>query len=94
MAGTVNGGRRAAETNKKLYGKGFYGEIGRRGGLKKVPKGFALNLERARSAGAKGGRISKRGSKPCLYLDCTKGAWKNGYCHDHYMKVYAEEHHE
>lgn len=30
MAGTKNGGRRAAATNKEKYGKDFYAEIGRK----------------------------------------------------------------
>lgn len=38
-------------------------EVGRLGGRKKVPKGFAVNRELARKAGAKGGKISKRGKK-------------------------------
>ena len=61
MAGTKEGGKKAAKTNKKLHGKNFYKELGRLGGKACVPKGFALNIERARLAGQKGGRISKRG---------------------------------
>ena len=61
MAGTKEGGKKAAKTNKKLHGKNFYKELGRLGGKACVPKGFALNIERARAAGQKGGRISKRG---------------------------------
>ena len=41
----------------------WFRSIGRRGGLAKVPKGFALNPELAKTCGAKGGRISKRRSK-------------------------------
>lgn len=61
MAGTKNGGRSAAATNKKLYGKDFYRIIGRKGGTISRGGGFAANRELARIAGAKGGRISKRG---------------------------------
>ena len=62
MVGTVAGGRKAAKTNKKKYGKGFYAQIGRIGGQHGNNGGFAANPELARRAGAKGGKISKRGS--------------------------------
>ena len=66
MAGTKEGGKKAAKTNKKLHGKNFYRELGRLGGKACVPKGFALNIERAKEAGRKGGKISKRGkAKKC-----------------------------
>lgn len=61
MAGTVAGGRLAAITNRKRYGKGFYQEIGRLGGLKSRNGGFAANPELAREAGRKGGLA--RGAK-------------------------------
>jgi general stress protein YciG len=60
MPGTVNGGRQAAETNKKKYGKDFYARIGAMGGKKGTTGGFAANRELARIAGARGGRISRR----------------------------------
>ncbi len=60
MAGTKEGGRKAAETNKLKYGSDFYQKQGKIGGSAKVPKGFALNKELARKAGAVGGRISRR----------------------------------
>lgn len=60
MPGTINGGRKAAETNKKKYGKDFYARIGAVGGKKGTTGGFAANRELARVAGAKGGRISRR----------------------------------
>ena len=63
MPGTKAGGRKAARTNKELYGDKFYQEIGRKGGRNGHTGGFASNLELARTAGAKGGRISKRGAK-------------------------------
>ena len=37
------------------------------GGSRKVKKGFACNIELARKAGAKGGAISKRGSKKNVF---------------------------
>ena len=63
MAGTKAGGIKARETNIKLHGSEFYSRIGRMGGKAGDPtkKGFASNIERAKKAGAKGGKISKRG---------------------------------
>ena len=66
MSGTREGGRKAAETNLKRHGKNFYAEIGRRGGSKGAAdgaiKGFAaMTQEKRRAAGAKGGKISRRG---------------------------------
>lgn len=62
MSGTIKGGVKAAETNKKRYGKDFYKKIGAVGGKKTgVKKGFAANPALAREAGKKGGRRSKRG---------------------------------
>lgn len=61
MAGTKEGGRKAAATTKKKYGKGFYAEIGRKGGQNGHTGGFAANPELAKEAGRKGGKISKRG---------------------------------
>lgn len=70
MSGTKAGGLKAAATNKLKYGEGFYGEIGRKGGMNGNTGGFAstkvgedglTGLQRARIAGAKGGRISRRG---------------------------------
>jgi len=60
MPGTVKGGKQAADTNKKKYGKDFYARIGAMGGKKGTTGGFAANRELARIAGAKGGRISRR----------------------------------
>lgn len=61
MPGTIEGGRKAAATNKKKYGKEFYANIGRKGGRNGHTGGFAANPELAREAGRKGGKISKRG---------------------------------
>ena len=62
MVGTLVGGKKAAATNKKLHGEDFYQNIGRKGGRAGLGmKGFALDPERARAAGAKGGKISRRG---------------------------------
>ena len=61
MAGTTAGGQKAAETNKKKYGDGFYARIGQKGGRNGHTGGFAANQELAKIAGRKGGLISKRG---------------------------------
>lgn len=62
MTGTKEGGIKTRQTNYEKYGKDHYKRIGSLGGrVSGIKKGFALNPELARKAGAKGGRISKRG---------------------------------
>lgn len=71
MAGSIEGGRKAALTNKLKHGADFYKRIGHLGGTSgKHNGGFAslkrgkdglTGSERARIAGAKGGKKSKRG---------------------------------
>ncbi len=63
MVGTKAGGQKAAATNKALHGSDFYAKIGAIGGKKGRTGGFAANPALARIAGAKGGRISRRGKK-------------------------------
>lgn len=63
MAGTKDGGQAAAKTNKNKYGEDFYARIGRLGGKKGHTGGFYANRELARTAGSKGGKISKIGYK-------------------------------
>lgn len=61
MAGTIEGGKLTADTNKKKYGGDFYVRIGTMGGSKKVPKGFArMPKEKVIAAGRRGGEISRR----------------------------------
>jgi general stress protein YciG len=60
MAGTRNGGRRAAATNKQRYGAEFYQTIGRLGGARSRGGGFAHDPELARRAGRLGGKASRR----------------------------------
>lgn len=69
MAGTKMGGEKAAATNKTKYGTDFYASIGAKGGKRGKTGGFASDKkgadglsgrERARLAGSKGGRISRR----------------------------------
>ena len=63
MAGTKEGGVKAALTNKNRHGKDFYAQIGAKGGRNGHTGGFAANRDLARTAGAKGGRKSRRGKK-------------------------------
>ena len=65
MAGTVAGGRKAAQKNLERD-PDFYAKIGRKGGVNGHTGGFAANPELARVAGAKGGRISRRRSKKVI----------------------------
>ena len=69
MAGTKTGGVKAANTNKTKYGADFYAMIGAKGGKRGKTGGFAsekkgadgmTGKERARLAGSKGDRISRR----------------------------------
>lgn len=66
MAGTKEGGLKAAKTNLKKHGKDFYRRIGHMGGINDHTGGFATKDENgvhylAISAGRKGGLISRRG---------------------------------
>lgn len=61
MAGTKAGGKAAAATNMRKYGKDFYSKIGTKGGKLGHTGGFYANRELARIAGKKGGEISRRG---------------------------------
>ena len=69
MAGTVEGGKAAAKTNKAKYGDDYYNRIGVDGGKKGRTGGFwykkyVLNdVESIRKAGEKGGTISRRCKK-------------------------------
>jgi general stress protein YciG len=65
MSGTKEGGEKAAVRNKEKYGEDFYSVIGADGGSAPYTgkKGFAANIERARSAGKLGGSISRRTKK-------------------------------
>lgn len=79
MSGTIAGGKKAAATNKAKYGDEFYASIGRKGGRNGHAGGFAslkvgkdglTGAERAKVAGAKGGKLSKRG--PAIRLTADK----------------------
>ena len=60
MSGTKIGGQKAAKKNRERYGDDFYRMIGSKGGQNGHTGGFAANPALARTAGAKGGRISRR----------------------------------
>lgn len=60
MAGTREGGLKAAATNKKKYGEDFYKIQGAKGGHNGHTSGFKRGSALAREAGAKGGRASRR----------------------------------
>lgn len=65
MSGTIEGGRKARDTNFARHGKDFYKEIGAKGGRNGHTGGFAANPELAKAAGRIGGSISRRGpAKP------------------------------
>lgn len=61
MAQTKEGAKKAVFSLKQRHGEDFYKIIGAKGGKVGGAKGFALDRERARTAGAKGGSISRRG---------------------------------
>ena len=60
MAGTIDGGKKAAKKNMERD-PDFYKKIGAKGGRNGHTGGFAANRALARIAGAKGGRKSRRG---------------------------------
>lgn len=60
MSGSYEQGKKAENTNKKLYGADFYKTIGRAGGLKSRGGGFAKNPELASKAGRIGGMMNRR----------------------------------
>jgi len=59
MAGTMAGGKKAAKKNIEKDPQ-FYAKIGAKGGKLGHTGGFAANRELARTAGAIGGRRSRR----------------------------------
>jgi hypothetical protein len=62
MSGTVAGGRKSAQKNIARE-RDFYRRIGSIGGQNGHTGGFYANRELAKIAGAKGGRISRKGKK-------------------------------
>lgn len=60
MAGTKEGGKAAAVTNKAKHGADYYARIGAIGGRNGNTGGFAADRELARIAGRLGGLKSRR----------------------------------
>lgn len=82
MAGTKEGGLKAARTNREKYGDEYYANIGAAGGKKGHTGGFA-NKELARRAGAIGGRKSRRAEGvqeklDKLFKEYIKDEWDAG----------------
>lgn len=67
MAGSKEGGMKAAKYNKEKYGEDFYKVIGAKGGKNGHTGGFYANRELAREAGRRGGLKSKRGKQNVLH---------------------------
>ena len=62
MAGTLAGGRKAAQKNLERD-PDFYRKIGAVGGSRPTTGGFKANPELAREAGRRGGLVSRRRKK-------------------------------
>jgi general stress protein YciG len=65
MSGNTEGGKKAAITNKKRYGRNFYSNIGAKGGAASTTGGFGqgeVGRKRASIAGKIGGTASRRTS--------------------------------
>ena len=80
MAGTKNGAAKAATTIKEKHGADYYARIGAIGGRNGsgpgYTGGFAADRELARTAGAKGGQVSRRG--PRVDLKQVEAAMNGG----------------
>ena len=76
MAGTLAGGRKAAQTNLKKHGKDFYKRIGKKGGQNGHTGGFASNIQLAKEAGRKGGK--KRAQRTIQTPQTAPLQWKQG----------------
>jgi hypothetical protein len=68
VAGTLQGGRMAAKSNKERHGADYYVKLGKLGGVKGTKdgtiKGFAaMDREKVRQAGRIGGQVSRRSKK-------------------------------
>lgn len=78
MSGTLEGGRKAAITNKLRHGDDFYAHIGSKGGQMGTTGGFAADRERAREAGRKGGSRSRRGAAGESKVKPKEYIWRPG----------------
>lgn len=58
---TKTGGLKVAATIRRKYGDDYWVKLGAKGGIVKVPKGFAImDKEKVSAAGRLGGTISRR----------------------------------
>lgn len=81
LSGTIEGGKRAAATNKAKFGADFYRTIGAQGGKKGRTGGFYGNPELARAAGAIGGSRSKPGTRKKTEEPVKKSRWSLSRIH-------------
>lgn len=87
MSGTKEGAKKMVKTIYARHGRDFFKKIGSIGGKQTDGmKGFAMDNERARRSGSKGGRISKRG----YTLQYEKDGYRVFLCH-HDGKLYRFE---
>lgn len=93
MAGTIEGGKRAAATNKKLYGEDFYKRLGHKGGSawSDKPRGFATNPKLAQEVGRKIGLRTRRGYKWLGDVDSWHGRYINKETGEEEIKKYSRE---
>lgn len=73
MSGSYEAGKKAAETNKKRYGKDFYRRIGELGGQSSHTGGFYGNSEKAREAGRKGHQSRKEKANEKMEASKSQG---------------------
>lgn len=81
MGGSKLGGKKAAKTNKELYGENYYRILGSKGGQSKdgKPKGFAaMSKEKVKAAGRKGGKTSRRTGVTTGQKKEKEYIWKGG----------------
>lgn len=102
MAGTPQGGKKAAQANMAKYGADFYREIGRKGGQNGHSGGFASEVvgkdgltgrQRAHIVGVKGGKISKRGpaKKPRVEVHRATYEKKSDIDYNHLSAEYFDK---
>jgi general stress protein YciG len=78
MAGTKDGGLRAASTNKERHGEDFYKTIGAMGGKNSREGGFYSNRELARLAGQKGGQQASTPEGRAKRAEAMRKRWAEG----------------
>ena len=93
MAGSKEGGIKAAKTNIEKYGKDFYKNIGRIGGSAYTDKakGFAANPELAKKVASGIGYRTKKGYKWLGDIDKKHGKYENKETGMIEIKEYSRE---